>query len=121
MGSTQPNSNIRSRKISYRFTLPAFKCQVCGAYRSGDSLKHDPRFWVQSATYPELLTGSKTCLWCDVLMTGVQICTGKSEEVLHETGYLDWGINAFCPVWHAGGERIDIEILCTHGRYQTPI
>jgi hypothetical protein len=103
-------------KISeWKFESSSYKCSVCGTQRLKDGLEHDPRFWVQSAPFGELLGNSKECPWCEVLRTAVQVCTGEPDEALLETGYLDWGRDPFSPVWHAGGRTVDIEIFCTQG------
>ena len=116
--TTSSDFKDKTLKVSeWKFDSDSFKCQVCGTQRANETLEHDPRFWVQSATYPELVNGSKTCPWCDVLRTAVERCASDSEDVREKTGYLDWGRNPFGPVWHAGGNVVEMEIFCTQGMY----
>jgi hypothetical protein len=105
------------KESDWKFESPSFKCQVCGTQRNDATLEHDPRFWVQSATYPELVTGSKSCPWCEILRTAVERCVGESEDVLGKTGFLDWGRDPFSPVWHASGNVVGMEIFSTQGTH----
>ena len=102
-------------KWEWKSSTPASKCTICGTQQTDAALEHDPRFWVQSATYPELVKGSQQCPWCQVLRLSVERCVAESPDVLHRAGYLDWGRDPFSPVWRAEGNVVEIEIFVTQG------
>lgn len=114
-----------SRKVSddeplFRPIKAAYhNCTICGTQQTQNGLAINDRFWIKSATYPELSEGARSCSFCEILRTVLERCIGPNAEMLAKPGFIDWGQDPFNPVWYGPDGAMHLEIFCTTGKFLT--
>jgi hypothetical protein len=115
---SDPNRKLSDDEPLFRLIRAAYQnCTICGTQQTQNGLAINDRFWIKSATYPELSEGARSCSFCEILRTVLERCLGPNTEMLAKLGFVDWGPDPFNPVWYGTDGALHLEIFCTTGKF----